>query len=708
MIPGLFIPPKKLSATYFESIANVFSGTHRGLRIRFLLAVIITLIFTAGILQWSFHYGRLAYDITYDDVGYFLDAYSRIKILYEQGLGAMITGLFHNPPHGPYSTLLAMTGFAFMGPRDWVPYAMNCITIFLFLGFLTYILRNIPFLISAMLVVMFLFVPLSFFVVHEFRPDYAVAVLTCLFAFLAFESIASLENYDSFKLRCAGAVFGLALLSKPSFFAHTLALGLGVSILITLHQLIINYRQWRQGAGRKILSLLRNFYLPGIILAAPYYAINWRHIWDYFWLFTRGQSAEIWSLKESYWEVLKAFTVNRQSSAMISSYLFLLSAIVIFSMVFLFYKKKWRDLCFLVGLVAVAIASLGIVIYGRHNNPYFSLTYQIMLCCATCYCISSLYRNKTLWFVFIVSTFIVFSGWHMISKPLPKMVSNETQLAHKGGSANLRIINVIKNYLKEFYANTIPGNIFVSFAGEVNAYSMQWLALQESMPLQFSDLHTLNDLGAYKGAISESDFVVVADEDAAGIYRLQPSYTVQKPVLDFLRTQPDLEEIMTLKTSNDVANGYIRLFANHSRLQKGEFTVILPHPVSGFLPPEGPYPQWKLPMVRWGLYPESEIFLPDKLSGNVTINLSARGQKGIAMGVTLNKIGFFHHVFITDSFEDITIPVTVTPGKKVIGLTYDKVITDGKDKYDRTILFQNIRIMSSPKFQPTSAGKKID
>jgi len=675
----------------FEGIANVFSWTDHGLRVRLLLTGLITLIFTAGVLQWSFRYGRLAYDITYDDVMYFQDAYSRIKILYEQGLGSMITELFHKPPHSPYSTLLAATGFALFGPGDWVPYLMNGITLFLFLGFLTYILKDIPFILSASFITLFLFVPVSFFAVHEFRPDFAVAILTCLFIFLAFEASASLRNYDSFKLRCAGAVFGLALLSKPSNFAHTLVLGFGVSILVTLSQLVVNYRQWQQRTSRKILSILRDFYLPGLVLAVPYYVANWRHVWDYFWVNVRGENAEVWSFKGSYWGFLKAYTVDGSSASMISRYLFLFSAIVMFSMWFFFYKKKWRDLYLLAGLMSIGIASLGIVIYSQYNNAYLGLTYQIMFCCATCYCLSCLYGNK-LWFTFIVLTFVVFTGWHILKVPLPEMVNNQTQLTRKGDSANLKIIKGIKNHLKQFDSNIAPSKVFVSFAGEVNADSMQWFALQKSIPLQFFELNMLKDIDAYKKAISESDFIVVADEDAAGVYRWLPSYTMQKQFLDLLRVQPVMKEIMVLKTSHDTIKGYIRLFANQSKLEKKIITVSLSYPISGFLTPEGPYPQWKLPVVRWGLYPESRILLPDKLSGTVKINLSAYGQQGANLSITLNKTEIYHHIFKGESFEDIDIPLIVSSGKKVIGLKYDK-FSGGKDEFNRTILFQNIRIL---------------
>lgn len=153
-----------------------------------------------------------------------------------KGQALCLRGYFKTRKHSPYSSLLAIIGFALFGPVDWAPYFMNVITSCFSLGSIAYMLRNINHIIAAVILMIFLFVPLSFYMVHEFRPDFAVALFSCIFAFLALESLLSQPRYDNFKLRCAGAAFGLALLVKPSFFAHTLALGFVVAVFIILPQ----------------------------------------------------------------------------------------------------------------------------------------------------------------------------------------------------------------------------------------------------------------------------------------------------------------------------------------------------------------------------------------------------------------------------------------------------------------------------------------
>ena len=556
------IPFKKRLSFFLEKTFNILSLVNPGIRARLVLAGLIAFIFTAGVLQWSMNYGRLAYDMTYDDVGYFLDAYSRIQVLYQQGIGTMLSGVLTNPPHSPWSSLLAFIGFAVFGPFDWAPYLMNGISIFLFLTFLVYILRRTHFVVSALLTVLFLFIPFSFFAVHEFRPDFIVGLSTCVFSFLAIESFSIAQDHDKLKLRCAGIIFGIALLSKPSFFAHTLALAIFVSVFIILFPMLTDYRKWQLEKSKNLSFILRDFYLPGIILVVPYYAFAWRPIWDYFWTNTRGGTGStIWNLQGSYWEIFKSFTIDGAVALMISGYLYFFVGIVILSIALLIKKRKWQELYVLSGLLVVALVSLVIIIYGQINNMFFGLTYQIMLSLAVCYCLSAFYGNRTT-FRLLIAAFILFSGLHVIvNKSILHMVSaNKSPLVRKETSVNLKIIRAMDYYLKKNNLPVTSEKVFVSFAGDINASSMKWLAYQNSLPLEFSDLHMQDDLVAFKEVVAKSNFIIVADEDADGIYKWLPSYSIQKPALNFLRSQPDTKEILIVETKRNLKNSCIRIF----------------------------------------------------------------------------------------------------------------------------------------------------
>jgi hypothetical protein len=676
----------------YEKTVSTFSRINPGIRARLMFAGFITLIFTAGVLQWSLNYGRLAYDVTYDDIGYFQDAFTRIQVFNTQGFGAMIAGFFQNPPHSLWSSLLAFTGFALFGPHDWAPYIMNGLTIFLFLGLLVYILRNVHFLASAVLMVLVLFVPFSFFAVHDFRPDFVVGVFTCAFSLLALESFSSGQNHDKIKLRCAGIIFGIALLSKPSFFAHTLALSFFISAFISLFPALCD-RNRQQTKSKLFLFMLRDFYLPGMILAVPYYALIWRQIWDYFWVNARGENAAIWNLQGNYWEVFKNFTAV--SFLMIAEYLYLFIVIILLSLILLVKKREWQDLYVVGGAISVAIISLAIMVYGRIYSPFFGLTYQIMLCIAACFCLASFYRSKMIVSI-LLAAFTLFSGLYVIkgkSVLVTILTAGKSPLVRTENSVNLKIIQAVDCYLKKKDLAGTSGNIFVSFAGDVNADSMRWLIQKNHFHLKISDLYTAKDIEPYKKAIKENDFIIIADGDADGIFRWLPSYAVQKPVLDFLRLQPDMKEILIVQTKKNTENSSIRIFANKLNLEskKNAFSVSPPYQMQGFLPPEGPYPQWKLPVVRWGLLPESRILLPHNLTGNIRLNLSVRATSGTKLIIVVNTARTYSHIFSSYSFENIDTSFSVGLGENVLTFRYEN-INQGNDLINRAVLFQNINL----------------
>jgi hypothetical protein len=63
MITGYIGSIRKSSAAALEYLAGISPLANLGIGTRLLFAGFIALIFTAVVLQWSFSYGRLAYDI---------------------------------------------------------------------------------------------------------------------------------------------------------------------------------------------------------------------------------------------------------------------------------------------------------------------------------------------------------------------------------------------------------------------------------------------------------------------------------------------------------------------------------------------------------------------------------------------------------------------------------------------------------------------
>ena len=92
----------------------------------------------------------------------------------------------------------------------------------------------------------------------------------------------------------AGVTFGLSLLAKPTFFAHTIALVL-LLISLSIATDILCKRKVKSMTFDTALPLIKGM-IFGFIIALPYFALNGISIFYYFWRNTQGVDSNIWSL----------------------------------------------------------------------------------------------------------------------------------------------------------------------------------------------------------------------------------------------------------------------------------------------------------------------------------------------------------------------------------------------------------------------------
>jgi len=189
----------------------------------------IAVVFTSAIVQYSLRDGRLVIPPSFDDVGYMADGATRLCNFYQMGALPAFQNYVQDPPHSPYSTLLATAAFAVFGIRDWAPYAANGLLILAYLAFADHLLRGLPIWQKLLATVVLLSVPISAMAVHEFRPDHASALLIVLGGILILERPFITASWR--RLLTIGAIFGLALLTKTPTFPATLAMMFGTLFL---------------------------------------------------------------------------------------------------------------------------------------------------------------------------------------------------------------------------------------------------------------------------------------------------------------------------------------------------------------------------------------------------------------------------------------------------------------------------------------------
>ena len=198
-----------------------------------LVLLLISSIYTALVVQWSLREGRLAMDPVEDDVLYLIEGVQRLRTLDTAGFGALGHSLLQIPPHSPWSTALAVTGYALMGIHDWAPYVLNGSIVFLFLLFVSTLVSQPTAMTRVAIVSFVLMLPLTLHAVHDFRPDVAVGLFTAAFSLLLVR-MACYDHQDGTEFRdhlFVGVVAGFAFLIKPSFFPHTAVMLLAAMIL---------------------------------------------------------------------------------------------------------------------------------------------------------------------------------------------------------------------------------------------------------------------------------------------------------------------------------------------------------------------------------------------------------------------------------------------------------------------------------------------
>ncbi|WP_233862464.1 ArnT family glycosyltransferase [Paraburkholderia adhaesiva] len=640
--------------------------TQRRLGLGILAAILVSLAY----IHASNNTGRLAHDITYDDIGYVDDATDRLALLFNHGALAFLRDLLTNPPHSPFSTVLAVIAILVGGYHDVVFYIANFLIIISAVVFLILEFKDTRPAALAWIVVTFLSSPLAYNTIENFRPDYALGFSTAAMAWW-FIIGTFRERREYFKL--SGIAFAAALLIKPTFFPHTLALAVSLMGLFTVVQFWRKYcnnegatTQWRPLAVFSGIACL---------IALPYYLIAGHDIFNYFWTNTRGKDSYLWSFPETitWLEVGKEYLVGGYQHA-IGFHLILAGLLLVFGIVYFTLRKMYVNLAITCSLAGFATLSFLILLVGRHKNDFFFATFQVTFLLAGIYCLAELCSsfNAKKRAVLLVASWIALGA--AIHKNLahghPPTLS-EDQIHN---SWNDRVVTLIANSLENTGRGTYsnPVMVLVTVPGPVNAYTIKWLALKQGIVTRASDLDRSQTLSDFIAGARNSDFVVIPNVHEAEYYRGFPADAMQPELIRSLRQDP---RFVALGPRDDSAVHYV-VFKNVELVGTGTPVLDL-HDVSsldGFNPEEGPYPQWNLPRVQWMSAPSAKLCV--KEPGHYSAEIRVRADSDGVLNIVDSHAGSqavgrfeprmfvdmaFAHYFSQDDLCILLKPVLTTP-----------------------------------------------
>ena len=334
---------------------------------------VVSIFFTAFVINHSFERGRLQYDVDYKDVISHIDGLKRFHDLTDNSALYFIQQYLLNPPHAPLHSLQAMLSFAIFGIHDWAPYVSNIFLLFALLAGLFYVLREFGALSFAAGALFFLCTPLAYHTIEEFRPDYPSAIATVWGILLYFQF---LKTSNPWLAGWAGACYGLAMLAKPPVFPYVLAMGGGPFFWGLLSGFRID--GWR-GVWKGVL-MAWPFFVGCAVVAGPHFLVAARKIVDYFILNQLGSDSHLWAFNEG-WGQRIAYHVTGYGGWLGLGRHWILALVLwggalAAGLKFVRTDKSTRILLGLSGMTAWAYFFL---VINPHMNPFFGLTFQILL-----------------------------------------------------------------------------------------------------------------------------------------------------------------------------------------------------------------------------------------------------------------------------------------------------------------------------------------
>jgi hypothetical protein len=214
-------------------------------------------------------------------------------------------------------------------------------------------------------------------------------------------------------------------------------------------------------------------------------------------------------------------------------------------------------------LLGLTVASLAIMLYGKHANSFFGLTYQIALWFALLLAMAS--TSLPTWArPALGSLFLAGAVWQLL-QPHTAIVFNLTPGAGKG----LHNQAVLSALHADATTQGLPGKptVFVTVAGSLNATTLQWMARRDGVSLEFHDLHLSADFEAYRQRFRSTHYIVVPIQGAPGVFEWLPSATIQ----DQVRQELSGDGFTLVRPPDDAAPYYV--FSNDALIPRES-----PHP----------------------------------------------------------------------------------------------------------------------------------
>jgi hypothetical protein len=521
------------------------------------LPVLLGLLFGLVTVQHSLRQGQLSVPITYDDIGYFTDALTRLQSIFDHGWLAAISDYIADPPHSPFSTFVAFVAFALLGVEDWGPAAINVLLVVAVLATVQHRLKDVAPWVFAPIAIAILCWPLIGALVIESRPDIVCALVTA-YALLSIVGRPWLASSSGHKFRVSCLV-GLAVLAKPSISPLTIFLYFAAITLASIGELMQAGRPIQ--FGKAIASNLRSIAVVAAI-SLTYFAVGWQHVYSYIKETEGGSASDLWMLKLNVKQAALYYLTGEGGKFMGPWLVWTLITLVLALFVGMATRYEFD------GGRIVRVAAMAFLMYLCVTIPSHKSTFiGVIVTCAlfvifveaTVFIVERLLaggKKRLLAVLLIVLTLVSVSSfqWHWYS--------------HSGGfievepAAASEKRKEVQTDLAREIATHSKGNATVFFTGNtqyLNSAALNFEFLRKRYRgLEAFDAGLLHQMSEVEPFLKKANFVITFSQDTSDLLRWLPNATILQAQNDAIVQDSDLKLIKTFPSPSGV--GTIMLY----------------------------------------------------------------------------------------------------------------------------------------------------
>ena len=628
-----------------------------------LVWLLIALGFTLVQVRQSLYDGRLAAPPTYDDIAYLADAQTRLHTLYTAGPRQALRDALLDPPHSPWSTGLAALAFLTFGVEEWAPAAANGLLVLGLLLALSWRGRDLPMAWQLAIAVFLLTWPITGQAVVNFRPDIACGLATAWTAL----HIAGSRWVGASRRRhyLAGGGLGLALLIKPTVSPLTVAVVLTAIAAATLTDVLRGHpwRRWRPilGASSRCLGV-------AALIAGPYYAVAYRHVYDYVYSNNFGELGELWRLDLATSEQALYYLTGTGGRFLLDAWLYLWLSLAAATLMLVLARRESAILRRLPAAVAVFLVAYALITIPAHKNQFLgALLPSLMLVSAKRMMVHLARtggRSAATWPRYagaLVLSSLPVAGLALFQWPTHfapwDSLPPETIQQHR------QLLEAVHRDIQQ--AGDGPARVlFTQIGPYMNPPLLRFRAgLERSREIDALDLAANTDPGDLEIQLAAATEVIAFSPDNPSTIAWLPAASRQQLVLDRLAEHP---RFVLERAHPTPGSGQLFLFR-----EVKAFDGV--RAVDGLGTIEGPYPELGLAFpVRWGLGPVSRLEIEAPSGGEVRLFLEGSSSlPDQTVTVRMEDRVVAEHTFVRlNEFEQLVVDLELPGGRHLIELHY--------------------------------------